>query len=98
MHAQQIESDANAAVKSPGIRIDAHTHFVPRKFLDFVEKAEGRPFALRTLLAGRPALTEASARIDQLDRNGVDINVLVPLPWLEAFPKVHSDPALATQA
>ena len=79
-------------------RIDAHTHFIPPKFLDFVEKAEGRPFALRTLLTARPALVEASARIDQLDQNGIDINVLIPLPWLEAFPKVYSDPALATQA
>jgi uncharacterized protein len=93
-----LESDAKAAINSSGPRIDAHTHFIPLKSLDFVEKAEGRPFALRTLLAGRPALTEASARIDQLDRNGVDINVIIPLPWLEAFPKVYSDPALATQA
>jgi hypothetical protein len=61
-----LESKAKAAVNSSGAPIDAHTHFVPLKFLDFVEKAEGRPFALRALFAGRPELTEASARIDQL--------------------------------
>jgi 5-carboxyvanillate decarboxylase len=67
----------------------------PLKFLDFVEKAEGRPFVSRILLTGRPALTEVSARIDQLDRNDIDVNVLVPI---EAFPKVYNDPALALQA
>jgi 5-carboxyvanillate decarboxylase len=70
----------------------------PLKFLDFVEKVEGRPFVPRILLTGRPALTEVSARIDQLDRNDIDVNVLVPVPWSEAFPKVYNDPALALQA
>jgi hypothetical protein len=39
-----------------------------------------------------------SARIDQLDRNDIDVNVLVPVPWIEAFPKVYNDPAVTVEA
>src|SRR5262249_35982758 len=59
-------------------RIDAHTHFAPLKFLDFAERAEGRPFPLGPLYRSKPALTAVGARIDLLDRNEVDINVLIP--------------------
>jgi predicted TIM-barrel fold metal-dependent hydrolase len=89
---------ARAAANSPGARIDAHTHFMPLKFLDFAEKAEGRPFGLSPLLRSRPALVGVQPRIDLLDRNNIDINVLVPVPWIEGFPKVYADPVLATQA
>ena len=91
-------SEAKAAVGSPGARIDAHTHFTPLKFLDFAEKAEGRPFGLSPLLRSKPALTAVQPRIDLLDHNGIDVNVLVPVPWIEGFHKVFADPALATQA
>jgi predicted TIM-barrel fold metal-dependent hydrolase len=91
-------SGTHAAVGSPGARIDAHTHFTPLKFLDFAEKAEGRPFGLSPLLRSKPALTEVQSRIDLLDRNGIDMHVLVPVPWIEGFHKVYADPALATQA
>jgi uncharacterized protein len=93
-----LASAATATTNSSVARIDAHSHFSPLKFLDFVEKAEGRPFVLRMFLMGRPALTEVSARIEQLDRNDIEVNVLVPVPWIEAFPKVYNDPALAVQA
>jgi len=33
-----LESDAKAAINSSGPRIDAHTHFIPLKSLDFVER------------------------------------------------------------
>ena len=46
----------------------------------------------------KPSLTDIQARIDILDRNSIDINVLVPVPWIEAFRKVYADPALASQA
>ena len=83
---------------SSGVRIDAHTHFAPPRFLDFAEKAEGRPFPLTPLYKSKPALTESKRRIELLDHNGIDVNVLVPVPWIEAFHKVYTDPALATQA
>ena len=93
-----ISSQAQAAAGSTGARIDAHTHFAPPKFLEFAERAEGRPFPLTPLYKSRPALTNIQARIDLLDRNGIDINVLVPVPWIEAFHKVYVDPELAAKA
>jgi uncharacterized protein len=91
-------SNTNAAPAFSGTRIDAHTHFSPLKFVDFAEKAEGRPFVLKTVYAGRPTLTDAQARLDQLDRNNIDLNVLVPVPWIEAFPKLYADRTAAAQA
>ena len=77
-------------------RIDAHTHFSSLKVLDALEKVEGRQF-----LGGRTrsmrALNEVQARLAILDRNEVDIHVLVPVPWLEAFPRVAHDRTLAPQ-
>ena len=46
----------------------------------------------------RRALIDIQARLDLLDQNGIDINVLVPVPWIEAFHKVYADPTLAAQA
>ena len=93
-----ISSKAEAKIEPPRARIDAHTHFAPPKFLEFVEKAEGRPFPLTPLYKSLPALTEIQPRIDLLDHNQIDLHVLVPVPWIEAFHKVYSDPALANQA
>jgi uncharacterized protein len=81
-----------------GPRIDAHTHFVPLKALAFMEAAEGRPFVLHRLFDQLPALTDISARMALLDRNAIDLQVLVPVPWIEGFPKVYADPALSAQA
>ena len=86
------------ATLAPSVRIDAHTHFAPPKFLEFAEQAQGRPFPLSPLYKSLPALTAAEPRIDLLDRNGIDVNVLVPVPWIEGFPKVYADTALATHA
>jgi uncharacterized protein len=93
-----ISSKAKAANESPGAKIDAHTHFSPPKFLEFAEQAEGRPFPLTPLYKSLPALTEVPPRIDLLDRNGIDMNVLVPVPWIEGFPKISADRTLAAQA
>jgi len=87
-----------AASGSSGLKIDAHTHFAPLKFLDFAEKVEGRPFGLSPIFRSRPALTDVKSRIDLLDRNEIDVNVLVPTPWIEGFPKIYADPTLAVQA
>src|ERR1700693_6037941 len=64
-----------------GTRIDAHTHFTPLKFLDFAEKAEGQSF----LFKSKPTLIGVQPRIDLLDHEEIDINVLVPVPWIDAF-------------
>lgn len=91
-------SKAKAETGIPAARIDAHTHFAPLKFLEFAEKEEGHPFPLTPLYKSRPALIDIQARLDVLDQTGIDINVIVPVPWIEAFRKVYSDPVLAAQA
>jgi predicted TIM-barrel fold metal-dependent hydrolase len=78
-------------------RIDAHTHFSSLKVLDALEKEDGKPFVLSRTYRSRPALVDAKARLDILVRNEVDIHVLVPIPWLEAFPRIAHDRALAPQ-
>lgn len=97
-----MTSDNNAADPSPdraaNVRIDAHTHFTPLKFLDFAEKAEGRPHPLTPNLKSRPALFDVRRRIALLDETEIDMNVLVPVPWIEGFPKVYADKALAAEA
>jgi len=96
--AAAISAKAKAAGGTPVAKIDVHTHFAPLKFLDFAEKTEGRPFGLSPLYRRRVALTDVQSRIDLLDRNEIDVHVLVPTPWIEAFPKIYGDRALAIQA
>ena len=81
-------------------RIDAYTHFAPLKFLEFAESQGGprSPAASRDLFMRKPALIDAHARLGLLDRNEVDVHVLVPIPWLESFPRIADDRALALQA
>jgi uncharacterized protein len=79
-------------------RIDSHTHFASLKYLDSLEKQEGKPFNLAGLYRHQRALTDPKARLDLLDRNEIDVHVLVPVPWLEAFPRVANDRTLAAQA
>ena len=83
---------------APAAPIHAHTHFAPPKFLEFAEQTEGRSFPLTPLYKSLPALTEVKPRLDLLDRNGIDMHVLVPVPWIEGFPKIYADPTLATHA
>jgi predicted TIM-barrel fold metal-dependent hydrolase len=85
------------APPTPYRRIDAHTHFSSLKVLDALEKEDGKPFVLSRTYRSRPALTDATARLDILDRNEVDMHVLVPIPWLEAFPRIAHDRTLAPQ-
>jgi predicted TIM-barrel fold metal-dependent hydrolase len=83
-----------AATSTAFQRIDAHTHFSSPKVLDALEKAEGKPFAPAH---NHPALVDVPTRLAILDRNEVDIHVLVPIPWLEAFPSIAHDRTLAPQ-
>lgn len=89
---------AAATASSTLARIDAHTHFAPLRFLEFAERTEGRPFPLTPLYKSKPALTTIGPRIDLLDRNRIDINVLIPVPWIEAFHRINSEPQLAARA
>ena len=94
--AAQSATTANAPPASVR-RIDAHTHFSSLKVLDALEKEDGKPFVLSRTYRMMRALTDPQARLAILDRNQVDIHVLVPVPWLEAFPRVAHDRTLAPQ-
>jgi uncharacterized protein len=86
-----------AAASSGWKRIDAYSHISSLKYLDALEQQQGKPAAISTAIRRKPSLTELKARIDLLDRNEVDIHVLVPVPWLEAFPRVAADRTMAPQ-
>jgi predicted TIM-barrel fold metal-dependent hydrolase len=90
---------ANAATESPHSprRIDAYSHISSLKFLEALEQQQGKPAAISTAIRRKPSLTDLKARINLLDRNEVDIHVLVPVPWLEAFPRVATDRTLAPE-
>jgi uncharacterized protein len=78
-------------------RVDAYSHFSSLKFLDFAERQADRPFVLRSMYERLTTLTDWRERIGLLDKNEIDIHVLVPVPWLEAFPKIANDRILAAQ-
>ena len=74
-------------------RIDAYCHFSTMGIINFLEKESGRkPHVFRNLFANTPTLTDPLERLKMMDETGVDLSVLVPLPWLETAPPVHADP------
>jgi uncharacterized protein len=91
-------AQSTAAASSAYRRIDAYTHFSSLKFLDFAERQADKPFVLRSMYERLTTLTDWRERIGLLDKNEIDVHVLVPVPWLEAFPKIANDPVLASQA
>jgi len=78
-------------------RIDAHSHFSSLKYLDALEKHEEKPFVLGALYRRTTTLTDVPARLGLIDRHEIDLQILVPVPWLEAFPSVVKDPTVAPQ-
>ena len=82
------------------MRIDVYTHFAPLRFLDFAESLgpPTNPATSRTLLTRKSALVDVYERLRLLDRNEVDVHVLVPAPWLESFPRLAEDRTLRIQA
>jgi predicted TIM-barrel fold metal-dependent hydrolase len=80
-------------------KIDVYSHFSFASLLDFLEEAGGqRPHIFRNLFLNNPNLVNVDQRLRFMDRHGVEMHVLVPLPWLEAAPVVYADPKLAAQA
>ena len=80
-------------------RIDSYCHFSMMSILDFLEKASnGQPHIFRNLFANTPTLIGADSRLALMDACGIDLSVLVPLPWLEATPPVYANPRLCAQA
>ena len=78
-------------------RVDTHTHFTSLKYLETAENREGRPYELGGMFRSISPLHDLSARLNLLDRNEIDVHVLVPVPWLEAFPRIANDKRLATE-
>ena len=90
-------SAATAATPKP-MRVDAYTHFSSTKFLQFTEQhGGGNPLAV-SVYGRLPTLFDVDKRLELLDRNEIDLHVLVPVPWLEAFPAIAHDRTLAPQA
>jgi len=87
----------NTKTSSPR-RIDAFSHFSPGALLDFMEKHEGQEHGMHQLFGHKSTLTKIDDRIKLLDDNEIDIDVLIPLPWLETAPKVCADARLASEA
>ncbi|NWG04522.1 MAG: amidohydrolase [Syntrophaceae bacterium] len=80
-------------------RIDAYCHFSIMRIIDFLEKASNvYPHVFRSLFANTPTLIDVEKRLTLMDRCGIDLSVLVPLPWLETTPAVHADPKLCAEA
>src|SRR4051812_5745375 len=74
------------------MRIDVFTHFVPPTLLDDLEAVSGTPHVFRTLFGHKPTLVDLDLRVELLDRFEIDVNVLVPLPWLDTVPPAANDP------
>jgi predicted TIM-barrel fold metal-dependent hydrolase len=91
-------AQSTAATSSALRRVDAYSHFSSLKFLDFAERQADRPSVLRSMYERLTTLTDWRERLGLLDKNEIDVHVLVPVPWLEAFPKIANDPMLAAQA
>lgn len=79
--------------------IDAYCHFSSMKLIDFLENASNtRPHVFRDLFANTPSLINADQRFQLMDECGIDVSILVPLPWLETAPPVYADPKLCLEA
>ncbi len=76
-------------------KIDAFSHIAFPKLLDYLESKSKREHVFRKLFSNTPTLVNPSKRIELMDRHEIQASVLVPLPWLETVPEVHSDPAFA---
>jgi len=80
-------------------RIDSYCHFSIMSVIDFLEKAsKSYPHIFKSLFANTPALINIEKRLALMDECGIDLSILVPLPWLETTPTVHADSKLCAEA
>src|SRR5437879_571208 len=77
--------------------IDFYTHASSLTYVDFVERHEKKPFFFRGQYERLKTLTRWQERVNLLDRNAVEMHVLVPMPFLESFPNIFSDADLARE-
>jgi uncharacterized protein len=89
---------AAVAAADTSTRIDAYTHSSSMKIFEFADRqGAGNPL-LASVYTHLPLLFDVHERLDLLDRNEISVHVLVPVPWLEAFPAIASDRKQAPQA
>ncbi len=89
---------AAATSANTALRVDAYTHLSSRKFLEFAERqGAGNPAAV-SVYTRLPTLFDLPERLSLMDQNEIGLHVLVPVPWLEAFPVIAADRRLAPTA
>jgi aminocarboxymuconate-semialdehyde decarboxylase len=68
----------------PGVVVDVHAHAMPGELLTALGRDRRIRFGTRWTSAAPEALTDVSARLAEMDRTGV--NVQVVSPWIELSP------------
>jgi predicted TIM-barrel fold metal-dependent hydrolase len=95
----QDEAALVPASKKDGYRIDAYCHFSMMSIIEYLEEKSGiKPHVFRSLFGNTPTLIDVNQRLAMMDETGIDLSVLVPLPWIETAPPVHADPNLCSEA
>jgi len=80
-------------------RIDSYCHFSVMGVIEFLEKSSNiYPHMFRSLFANTPTLINVDKRLALMDACGVDLSILIPLPWLETTPSVYTNPKQCAEA
>jgi predicted TIM-barrel fold metal-dependent hydrolase len=93
---------AKGAAKRPTntpYAIDAYSHCSTMRFIEKLERLGGgatNPF--RALFERNRPLLDPVERIRLMDRDGIDRNILVPMPYIESSLQVYDAPAKALEA
>jgi predicted TIM-barrel fold metal-dependent hydrolase len=87
------------ALKKEEYRIDAYCHFSFMSVIEYLENNSGIvPHVFRSLFNNTSTLIDVNDRLVLMDETGIDLSVLVPLPWIETAPPVYENPELASGA
>ncbi|MFT7003847.1 MAG: putative TIM-barrel fold metal-dependent hydrolase [Sulfurimonas sp.] len=94
-----LAEDTNKAIKYPKqFRVDSYAHFSSEKVLDFLEDAVRNPkvaglppikgfkHVYRSLFGGVPTIIDPVKRIALMEKQGIDMTIIVPTPWIETIP------------
>jgi predicted TIM-barrel fold metal-dependent hydrolase len=88
--------EAIPAPKKEEYRIDSYCHFSFMSVIDYLEQNGGpTPHPFRSLFNNTSTLINVTDRLALKDEMGIDLSVLVPLPWIETAPPVWANPELA---